>query len=338
MLNQIELKNFGPLGQVEWKNLGRINLIIGGNGVGKTFLMKACYCAMRTLEAYKRGNDTRTAAEILAEKLRWTFEPDKIGDLVTKGAEGPLSFRAQLDGNDFRYSFGKDTTKVIQPPENDVPPRESNSIFLPAKEVLSSYQVIFKSRYQDQLFGFDNTYYDLAQALMPPTTRGRLIPEFKKSRDELEDLLGGKVDLDQQTYRWYFKRGNQKFPMGITSEGIKKLAILDRLIGNRYIGEKSILFVDEPEAALHPSAISRFMDIITLLASGGIQFFLASHSYFILKKLYLIAQQQQISIPVALANKGNGWTYTDLLQGMPGNTIIDESIDLYKQKVGLTLG
>jgi len=323
---------------MKWDNLGPINLIIGGNGAGKTFLMKACYCAMRTLEAYKRGNDTKTATEILAEKLKWTFQTGKIGDLVSKGAESPLSSRIQLDGNDFQYSFGKDTTKVIHSLENHVPPRDSNSIFLPAKEVLSLHQVIFNSRDQYWLFGFDDTYYDLAKALMTPTTQGRLLPELKRSRDKLEDLLGGKVDQDNKTGHWQFKKGNQKFPIGMTAEGIKKIAMLDRLIGNRYIGKKSIVFVDEPESALHPSTISEFMDIIVQLARRDIQFFLASHSYFVVKKLYLIAQEKNMPIPIVLVNKENECIYTDLLQGMPDNTIIDESINPYKQKVKLALG
>ena len=337
MLNQIELTNFGPLGQVKWDHLGPINLIIGGNGVGKTFLMKACYCAMRTLEAYKRGNDTRTAAEILAEKLKWTFETGKIGDLVSKGVESPLSSRIQLDGNDFRYTFGKNTTKVIHALENHVPPRDSNSIFLPAKEVLSLHQVILRSRDRDQLFGFDDTYLDLARALGEASTRGKNYKEFAKARQVLKDMLGGKVDQDRETGRWYFRQGNLKFPIWMTAEGIKKIAILDRLLGNRYLDQNSIVFVDEPEAALHPSAISTFMDIIAQLASSGIQFFLASHSYFVVKKLYLIAQEKQQRIPVALVNQENRCIYTDLLQGMPDNTIIDESIDLYKQKMELAL-
>lgn len=39
------------------------------------------------------------------------------------------------------------------------------SIFIPAKEVLSLFSVILKSREIDKSFGFDDTYYDLAKAL-----------------------------------------------------------------------------------------------------------------------------------------------------------------------------
>lgn len=123
----------------------------------------------------------------------------------------------------------------------------------------------------------------------------------------------------------------------MTAEGIKKIAILDRLLGNRYLAQHSIVFIDKPESALHPSAISTFMDIIALLADFGIQFFPASHSYFVVKKLYLISQKQQMTIPAALGNKENEWIYTDILQGIPDNSIINESIDLYKQEVELIL-
>ena len=39
MINQIKLENFGPLSRIEWSGLGKINLITGGNGSGKTFLL-----------------------------------------------------------------------------------------------------------------------------------------------------------------------------------------------------------------------------------------------------------------------------------------------------------
>ncbi|WP_368501347.1 AAA family ATPase [Oceanobacter sp. 5_MG-2023] len=49
------------------------------------------------------------------------------------------------------------------------------------------------------------------------------------------------------------------------SEGIKKIAILDTLLGNRF----SVVFVDEPESALHPTAIVQLIDILALLAAKG---------------------------------------------------------------------
>ena len=337
MLSKINLTNFGPIKQLEWNKLGKINLVIGGNGSGKTFLLKALYSAMRTLEEYQRGDEQRSAAEILAGKLYWTFQADRIGELVTKGEDKPLICEVCLDGRSFRYSFGKDTTKQISQLENHVEPRSSNSVFLPAKEVLSLQPVILKSREQDKVFGFDDTYLDLARALRQAPKGGKNYIEFTQSRNSLENILGGKVEFDDKSGRWQFKRGNQKFPIGLTSEGIKKIAVLDTLLGNRYLSPESIIFIDEPESALHPKALSDLLDIVAVLAARGIQFFLASHSYFAVKKLFLIAQEKQISIPI-ISEQGNGdWLSADLKNGMPDNPIINESIRLYREEVGLSL-
>lgn len=337
MINQIKLENFGPLSSIDWPRLGRINLIIGGNGSGKTFLLKALYSSLRTLEEYKRGNEQRSAAEILADKLYWTFQAEKIGDLVSKGADASLSSTLTIDKRDFAYSFGKDTSKQIVGLENHVPPRASNSIFLPAKEVLSLHQIILKSREQDKVFGFDDTYYDLAKALRVATSKGNNFKEFVQARRQLGDeIVKGVVEYEPESGGWQFLKGRHKFPIGVTAEGIKKIAILDTLLGNRYLDTNSVVLIDEPESALHPTAISQLLEIVAMLADRGVQFFMASHSYFVVKKLFLIAQKRDWSIPVISATD-SGWVCDDLKDGMPDNPIIAESIHLYQQEVELTL-
>jgi AAA15 family ATPase/GTPase len=330
----MELHNFGPLAKITWDRLGKINLVIGGNGAGKTFLLKSLYTVLRTLEEYKRGSNPRSAADILLDKLHWTFQADKIGDLVSKGASEGLSFKCWLDDQEFSYGFGKDTTKQIQLLENHVPPRSSNSVFLPAKEVLSLQPIILRSRDTEQEFGFDDTYLDLARALRQSTKKGNNFPEFASSRKSLEAMLGGKIDFDEKAKRWQFKRGGQRFPIGVAAEGIKKIAILDTLLGNRYLDLESIIFIDEPESALHPVALSRLLDIVATLAERGIQFFLASHSYFVIKKLYLIAREREMSIPILTA-ENDEWHSAHLKEGMPENAIINESIRLYEEEVDL---
>lgn len=337
MLNSVELENFGPLQRIRWNKLSNINLVIGANSSGKTFLLKALYCTMRTLEEYQRGNEQRSAAEILADKLYWTFQADKIGDLVTKNADSPLGCKVTVDSRAFRYGFGKDTTKNITSLESHVPPRSTNSIFLPPKEVLSLQHIILKSRDIDKDFGFDDTYFDLAKALRIPTTKGNNYINFVTARRNLEEMFGGKVEFDTKSNRWQFKKGNQKFQIGATAEGIKKIAILDTLLGNRYLTKDSVVFIDEPESALHPVAITKLIEIIVSLAESGIQFFIASHSYFVIKALYLAAQKQSLSVPV-LSSVNGEWIDDDLLSGMPDNPIVDESIRLYEEEVELALG
>ena len=111
MIHSIKAKNCGPVSNLHWDNLQQINLIIGKNGCGKTFLLKMIYAAVRTSELYGRGNDKRSRNEVLFDKLYWTFQVDKIGDMVTKGAPAPLFFEIKNNNQIFSFSFGKDTEK-----------------------------------------------------------------------------------------------------------------------------------------------------------------------------------------------------------------------------------
>ncbi|MCE2838170.1 MAG: ATP-binding protein, partial [Cyanobium sp. 49614_E6] len=64
MIESCYWDNFGPLSELRWDNLGPINLVIGSNGCGKTFVLKSLYVAMRTLELHGRGQEPRSAAQI----------------------------------------------------------------------------------------------------------------------------------------------------------------------------------------------------------------------------------------------------------------------------------
>jgi AAA15 family ATPase/GTPase len=336
VINKVELKNFGPLIDIEWAKLKKINVVIGSNSCGKTFLLKALYTSIRTLEGYKRGDENKSLSELLADKLYWTFQTSKIGDLVTRGQSETLSYKCSIDEKDFEYSFGKDTTKKITAIENYIEPLKSDSVFFPAKEILSIHNIILKSFEQDKSFGFDDTYLDLARALRISLKMGKNYEVFSNSRKKLESITGGKIEYVEDTGIWQYKKGNIRYPIGVTAEGIKKIGILDTLLGNRYLTPKSVIFIDEPESALHPKAISQFLEIISDLSDKGMQFFMATHSYFVIKKLYLIAQEKNISIPI-LSFDDNKWTCNDLIQGMPNNPIINESINLYKKEVDLVL-
>jgi predicted ATPase len=129
--------------------------------------------------------------------------------------------------------------------------------------------------------------------------------------------------------------------MSVTAEGIKKLGILDTLLGSKYLVPGSVIFIDEPETALHPHYISTFLEGLALLADAGFQIFMASHSYFVIEKLHLIAlgkneSGSKMSIPVLLHEKVEGksqWRSENLKEGMPKNSIIEESIALFNEEM-----
>ena len=336
MITSASLTNYGPIHSLKADHFGNINLIIGPNRSGKTIFLKALYSALRTIELYRRGKNIESDKELLFKKLYWIFQTDKIGNIVRRPEEGSLSFSmTENDGGVFSYSFSSSAEKQIVKVTNTCQPRDTNSVFLPAKEVLSLLDTIIYNREVLQTFGFDDTYYDLAKALSP-TSKGKNVKTFSKMREKLGEALDGKLVFSKEKNKWLFMQGNTAFDISMTSEGTKKIAILDTLLGNHLLSRKSAVFIDEPEAGLHPNMVVELLDIINLLAKAGLQFFIATHSYFVIKKLYLLAQSNDTAIPViSFDDNGSNKIVGDLSKGMPDNPIIDESIKLYREEMSL---
>ena len=97
MINQIKLDNFGPLSKINWPALGKINLVIGGNGSGKTFLLKAIYSSLRTLEEYKRGNEQRPEPQTTEVLHSPSIRRDHLGRAIARAVE--RTRRIEIDRN-----------------------------------------------------------------------------------------------------------------------------------------------------------------------------------------------------------------------------------------------
>lgn len=335
MISHLEIDNIGPITHFDSGKLGKINLFIGHNGMGKTTILKLLYATVKSIEQNGRGrNKMKNFNELLAEKLVNTFDTDDIGKIVRQKSPGKAVVKVTHSNQICTYTFSNAAKKQIayNNVNNTFPPMSTNSVFIPAKEVLAIQKPILSSREREE-FGFDDTYYDVARAL-EPTKKGRNYKEFASARNMLSEAIGGRIEYDAERNEWIFKDKNKRaFDIALTSEGIKKLSIIDSLLGSHYLSEDSIVFIDEPESALHPEMISKFMDIVMTLSKRGLQFFIASHSYFVIKKLYLLAHQEKVSIPVFSIDEK--LTRSDLKEEMPDNPIIAESVRLYREEIDL---
>lgn len=337
-VTSLTLKNFGPIDDLQWDDLGPINLLIGPNGCGKTFAMKALYCLLFAAETYRRGdNDDHFGLSFTKKISNAIFhEREILGDksktnhyICCKTNNGIFNFKIIL----FSSPYGIISEEMQN--EYRPTPRQSRSVFFPPKEVLSLHSLILRSREQDMLKGFDDTYLDLARALNLPPDDLIDYKGFLAERTKLETLIGGKITRNDRLKRWEFQQGERSFPMAVTAEGVKKIGLLETLLANGYITPGSVVFFDEPEANLHPKALSQLLEVVADLSQRGVQFFLASHSYFVINVLELIAKERNLSIPVLSFQADRSHTTHDLRDGMPDNPIIEESVRLYKRLIGL---
>ena len=119
----------------------------------------------------------------------------------------------------------------------------------------------------------------------------------------------------------------------IGEDGSEKSMILD-LLGKV---SPDLVLIDNFGAFIHPIQISKTLDdIYSRSCKERLQFFLTTNSYCVIKKLYLISQEHNISIPI-LHKEDGVWFYDDLLDGMPENSLVNASIDLYRQELELML-
>ena len=102
--------------------------------------------------------------------------------------------------------------------------------------------------------------------------------------------MDGKVELDEAG-RFYLNISGVPMEMHLVAEGLRKLAMIARLIATGSLVDKGYLFWDEPETNLNPKVVKLIARTILHLCRGGIQVFIASHSLFLLRELEILLQQ-----------------------------------------------
>jgi AAA15 family ATPase/GTPase len=356
MINSIHIENFMGYGSFKSGILAPVNIIIGNNDTGKTALLKLLYASTKSVEMYssklQHQHNRISFRKILAEKLINTYQPTKkgLGELVSKLTKEKLRINIEYQhlklGYEDRltFSFGESTTNTINDCPDEIKQISDNfkCLFIPAKEILTSLKAIRATR--DNLFmaGFDDTYLDLIKAVVIPTVKGRVKEELSSVGKKLEELFDGQIEQGKDD-DFIFKKGNTEYSMQLTSEGVKKIGIFTTLIKNRQLNSNSILFLDEPETTLHPKATRELVEMLMLMAKSGIQIFIATHNYFVLKQMHLCAQKYEIATNCYMLSKEKGQksvsvSMTDLQKDFPENAISEEAIEMADEEMRLHLG
>lgn len=345
-IRRIVIENFLGFKKIELPTTAGINLVIGENDTGKTGLMKLLYAVSKSWEVFSRKEyyDKTPFKEVVGEKIFNTFQPRehrRIGDLVTKKQKEPMLFNATyLKGEDtyqrIEFQFPNSTYRTINDCPEQVPPVgiHFNCIFIPAKEVLTAFNTIKYVRERLFLPGFDDTYLDLIKALEVPVSLHNKTISLDPVLNQFNDLFDGNIQSVTGEEPFIYSKNNEKYAISVTSEGIKKIGILSTLIRNRQLREGTILFMDEPDANLHPKATRLLVDMLVKIAKSGVQIFMASHSLWVINQLTMHAKSNSISIYCHSLFRNNSdyiqSEFSDLKDGLPSNPITKELKQLLK--------
>lgn len=334
-ITRIKFENFTAFKELDIHPTPGINVLVGANGTGKTHLMKVAYAAC----------DISKTQVDFAEKLIRVYLPSghALGRLVKRQRTSSRgSLEVYRDPLKLRISFSNhatvpDSATVIGAKEWKLKPIES--VYIPVKEMLSNAPG-FRSLYSQREVHFEEIYADILDRAYRPALRGPVDRQRKKLLTNLQKLIDGKVTIKDEEFFLRNKQGNLEFTL--LAEGMRKLGLLWLLIQNGTLLNGSVLFWDEPETNLNPKLFGPLIEILLELHRMGVQIFLATHDYVILKELDLrrSSEDKILFHSLYMDNDTGGiecHSTNEYVQIHP-NAIAETFADLYNREVKRSLG
>lgn len=333
-ITRIRLEKFTAFEKLDLALSPGINVLIGANGTGKTHLMKAAYAAC----------DVSKTQQPFADKLLRVFLPSQrqMGRLVKRAkgsAKGLLaveSGQSKIQISFSNHATVSDSATVTGAKQWCREPIES--VYIPVKEMLS-HAPGFRSLYTAREIHFEEMYADIVDRAYRPALRGPMDSARKKLLKILRECMEGSVLVKDEEFFLRSKQGNLEFTL--LAEGIRKLGLLWLLIQNGTLLQGSVLLWDEPEANLNPQVVGTVMEILLELQRSGVQVFLATHDYVVLKELDLRAKDSDaVQYHSLYRGRQTGeiqhHSVAEFLQVHP-NAIADTFADLYNREVERSL-
>jgi len=278
MIKHIKINNITVFDQFKTDFSTGVNLFIGANGTGKTHLLKLLYAVQ---SAPLKGFFVRD----ILQKILQVFLPYELSlkRLVrrVKGEkrEGEFSIGIHNDIISIKLNTKNENTKM----SGNWYKQEKSVVFIPVKEMLSNSPG-FRSLFKKRDISFEEIYDDIiAWAFLPPLKK--IEKEKMKILNLLKKTMGGQIVVKNEAF--FLKTNTGEIEFHLVAEGLRKLALLWLLIRNGTLDKGAVLYWDEPEANLNPSLMPVVVEVMLALERIGVQIFIATHSYVIIKEFEL---------------------------------------------------
>ena len=277
-ISRVALTNFTAFADLDITPSSGLNVLVGANGTGKTHLMKVAYAAC----------DVSRSGQPLMDKLVALFLPTdrRLGRLVTRrqGVDS-CSVRIENGRHSLRAEFtSRQSDRTWTWGEDDWRGASLQSAYIPVKEMLANAPGFF-SLYEQREVHFEETYRDILLRAFVPPERGRPPKDRERLLRVLSKAISGRITFKNEEFYLRNKDGNLEF--SLLAEGFRKLGLLWLMIRNGTLLEGSVLFWDEPETNLNPALYGPVVKVLLELQRSGVQIFVATHDYVILKEIDL---------------------------------------------------
>ena len=243
------------------------------------------------LEKFFRYNDARNLVSFglvheIHKNLIENFQVEKLADLQkTKNSPSMVKINNfgefKFVNEEQSFSGSKALLPELQKLSNVI--YLESSVYWKLKNALENVHLNSRGRSRERLSGVPGYFYDLMSALRYKYKSDVAFPKIYE-RLTGKDVLNGKITISELG-ELLFQENDRSFPMSVTATGTANLGMLALLIERKVLGKKSVIFIDEPEAHLHPAWQVVMAEALFDLAKGGANVVIATHSADILKWL-----------------------------------------------------
>ena len=284
-ITRVKLENFTVFESLDLEPSPGINVLVGANGTGKTHLIKVCYAACDV---------TKSQDNLILWKLRNVFLPSSRNQFqLVRGRKTTATARVRIYRGTQILNFALTRWADPRTGRTEIDGQtwydtHVECIYIPAKDMLANAPG-FRSLYAAREVHFEEIYQDILDRAYLPALRDPAEYVPANATERLEAELGGKVVTHGEEFFLSGEDGEIEFTL--LAEGLRKLGLLWLLIRNGSLRPGAVLFWDEPETNLNPKLYGVVIDVLLELQRLGVQIFLATHDYVILKELDLQAQE-----------------------------------------------
>ena len=341
MIKSASFTNFTSVPSGKWEFSPRLNIIVGENGLGKTHVLKSIYSILKAqspsglqidgVQSERLGKNQ--LEKNIAYELSGNLRPDSLGRLVKRQqGRGKAEIAVSFKDNDLNvgFSFASNSKKQVDVISMPTAYLSQSPVFIPTRELLTLCPW-FISLYDSYNVPFEKIWRDTVQLLGSPSLKGPREGSIRNMLLPIEEAMGGKVEVDQNG-RFFLKMSGGRVEATLVAEGLRKFAMLARLISTGVLLEQGYLFWDEPESNLNPKLIKILAHVIVNLSDQGIQVFIATHSVFLLREISIITAN--IKVPrsryFALVASGDEEVskleQSDSIEGLDTLVLLDEEL------------
>lgn len=297
---KIKFKNLGPIesGEIDFNDLKGINLIIGKNNTGKTYLSNFIYTVLRNIWIERTlNNETRSIGKRMennnfSDELRETDLPFVFH--TNKNRFENTKINIEFDEKDKFTENEKYFLENIEINNVCCFPAERSGAILFYNQLLENRNNILRQLELSQDINLLKNISRYSEPVNEYIIRLNKLEEYENKEEteiyrnlvkdiDIQNIIEGEIIIKSNQII-YKNQEDVELNMGLVSSTVKTLAGFFLYLKYQ-AQEGDIILIDEIELNLHPENQRKVMRLINYLSKQGLKFVISTHSPIITQEI-----------------------------------------------------